>query len=138
MWYFEGKPVEDVDPSYIGFVYCITNTMTGRRYIGKKFLTKAKTRQVKGKKKKYRAESDWKTYFGSNKVLQEEVQTHGEEHFHREILIFCKTKGQCSYFESKYQFTLGVLEYPVHFYNENIMCRIHRSHLKLDTLKENE
>ncbi len=57
-----------------GFVYMITHLKTGRKYIGKKFFTKSKTRQVKGKKKRSRVSSDWMTYWGSNKKLQEEVK----------------------------------------------------------------
>jgi hypothetical protein len=34
---------------YFGMVYLITNVRTGRKYVGKKFFTKAARRQVKGK-----------------------------------------------------------------------------------------
>jgi hypothetical protein len=36
---------------YFGFVYLITNTNTGMKYIGKKFLTKAGYKQVIGKRR---------------------------------------------------------------------------------------
>ena len=36
-WMFEGKPVKDIPEGYVGFVYEITNTTTGRKYIGKKW-----------------------------------------------------------------------------------------------------
>lgn len=130
MWLFEGLDFSD-PKNYIGFVYLITNTITGKRYIGKKLFTKAGTKQVKGKKKKIRKPSDWLDYYGSNKVLIEDVEALGKEHFTREILRLCKTRGECSYFEAKYQFAYGVLENPDLFYNEQIMCRVHRKHLKL-------
>ena len=36
-WIFNGYPFlsEDID-DHFGFVYCITNTLTGKRYIGRK------------------------------------------------------------------------------------------------------
>lgn len=130
MWLYEGK--EFTDPQdYVGFVYLIRNLKTGKEYIGKKLVTKAATKQVKGKKKKIRKPSDWMEYYGSNKKLQEDVQLLGPENFSRTILRLCKTKGECSYWEAKFQFDYRVLEFPEAFYNEQIMCRVHRSHLKL-------
>ena len=64
MWFYhntiEQFKEEDIQDHY-GFVYLITHIKTGRKYIGKKFFTKAKTKQVKGKKKKLRVSSDWQT-----------------------------------------------------------------------------
>ena len=54
MWYFHNTPQEftpEDAEGYFGFVYLITHTPSGRRYVGKKFFTKSKTKQVKGKKK---------------------------------------------------------------------------------------
>jgi hypothetical protein len=130
MWLYEGQEFTDAQ-DYVGFVYIITNLKTGRRYIGKKLFTKAGTRQIKGKKKKVRLPSDWSTYFGSNKVLQADVVEIGADQFSREILKLCKTKGDCSYHEARLQFTFNVLELPLEFYNEQIMVRVHRKHLKL-------
>lgn len=131
MWLFEGKEVLEVPTEIIGFVYLITNTLTGKRYIGKKLFTRSKTKQVKGKRKRIRVESDWKEYYGSNKTLLSDIATYGREYFTREILFLCKSKGTCSYYEAKLQFQYGVLENPTDFYNDQIMCRIHRKHLKL-------
>lgn len=131
MWLFEEQQFDVVPENIIGFVYLITNTLTGKRYIGKKLFTSARTKQVKGKRKRFRVESDWRDYYGSNKQLIEDVATHGEQHFKREILHLCRTKGECSYHEARLQFQFAVLENPDKFYNEQIMCRIHRKHLKL-------
>ena len=132
MWLYEGKEItEEQTVGFLGFVYLIENLKTGKRYIGKKLLTKAATKQVKGKKKKIRKASDWATYFGSSKSLLEDVALLGQENFRRTILRLCATRGQCSYFEAKYQFEHGVLEHTDLFYNEQIMCRVHRRHLKL-------
>ena len=131
MWLHENVELTEAPEDIIGFVYIITNTLTGKQYIGKKLFTFAKRKVVKGKTKRFRAESDWRSYYGSNAGLSHDVATHGEEHFKREILHLCRTKGQCSYYEAKLQFALGVLEQPDKFYNEQIRVRVHRSHLKL-------
>ena len=119
----------DIIDEYVGFVYEITNLTNKRRYIGKKLLKRTKTKQVKGKKKRSLVESDWKTYYGSNKELQEDVIQMGASNFKREILRLCKTKGECNYFEAKYQFDLRVLE-SEEFYNCWIQLKVHKSHLK--------
>jgi hypothetical protein len=131
MWLHENVEFTEVPEDVVGFVYRITNLNTGREYIGKKLFTAARTKVVKGKRKKLRVESDWREYYGSNKELLHDVATHGHDAFKREILRLCKTKGQCSYFEAKLQFEHGVLENPDKFYNTWIMCRIHQKHLKL-------
>jgi hypothetical protein len=131
MWLYEGKPFEEVPPKIIGFVYKITNTLDNREYIGKKLFTFAKTRTVKGKRKRTRVESDWREYFGSNKALNDDVGTHGRESFKREILYLCETRGLCNYHEARLQFLLGVLEHPEKYYNRQIRVRVSSSHLKL-------
>ena len=115
-WIYKGRPFqppENFSPEdYYGFVYIITNRATGRMYVGKKFFWKSKTLPITKKRKRrqrLKVESDWKTYFGSNKHLQEEVQIQGEEVYYREILHLCKTKGECAYMETKEQFDREVL-----------------------------
>ena len=129
MWLYENIELAEAPENFIGFVYIITNTLTGRKYVGKKLFSFAKRRIVKGKSKRFRAESDWKEYYGSNKELLHDVATHGGEHFRREILHLCRTKGECSYHEAKLQFAMDVLEHPELYYNEQIRVRVHRSHL---------
>ncbi len=76
-WYYYNTPTEitsDQTDGYFGFVYLITHIKTGQKYVGKKFFTKSKTKQVKGKKKKIRVASDWETYWGSNTKLQEDAR----------------------------------------------------------------
>ena len=130
MWLYYGEPViEDSLSDFIGFVYIITNLDSGRQYIGKKLLKFRRTKTVKGKRKKILVDSDWRTYWGSNKVLIEEVQSLGPDKYKREIVRLCKSKGELNYFEAKHQFTMGALESDA-YYNESIMVRVHRSHLK--------
>lgn len=138
MWLYEGKEVDEVSSDFVGFVYIITNKITDRKYIGKKLLkfskTKVKTVTLKnGTKKKKRIkeqiDSDWKDYYGSSKELLEDIEILGKDNFEREILFFCKSKAECSYVEAREQFINKVLESD-DYYNNNIMCRIHGSHIK--------
>lgn len=126
---------EDLIGENLGFVYLITNLTNNRKYIGKKFFYFSKTKQVKGKKKKYKAPSDWQTYYGSNEELKKDVGTLGAENFKREILHLCKSKGECSYLETKEQFINCVLESDS-YYNTWIMCRIRKTHIKDFNVKQ--
>jgi len=84
-----------------GFVYLITNKLTGKKYIGKKFFYSSKTKVVKGKKKKIKVSSDWQTYYGSSAEVTKDVLQLGQENFNREIIYLCKSKGECGYLVSK-------------------------------------
>lgn len=129
MWYYKGLPFEEPEDIHYGFVYKITNTTTLKQYIGKKLFWFKKTKVLKGKKKRYLASSDWKTYYGSSKALLEDVQKYGTDSFHREILMLCRSKGECSYYEAKAQFDHSVLFNPDSYYNDWIICRVHRKHI---------
>lgn len=118
---------------YYGFVYIITNNLSNKKYIGKKFFWSLKTRPpLKGKKNKRREkiESDWIDYWGSNDKLKSDIEQHGKENFSREIIHLCKTKGVTNYLEAKEQFKKCVLEKEDLWYNTWIMVRVNRSHLK--------
>ena len=132
-WNYEQKILSDIPEGYYGFVYNITNVLSNKQYIGKKFFYSQKQRQVKGKKKKYKVESDWKEYYGSNEELKKDIEQLGKDNFTRTIIHLCKTKGECSYYEAKYQFQENVLLFPELYYNSWIMCKVHRKHLKLST-----
>ena len=141
-WLFESKQVDVLPEDCVGFVYLITNKLTGRMYIGKKLAkfskTTYKTVKLKNgnkKKKKIRSkvDSDWQTYYGSNEELNRDVQNLGTDNFTREILYFCSSKAECSYIEAREQFTHKVLE-SADYYNGHIQVRVHGSHIK-DKLK---
>ena len=132
MWYYEDKLYEDTPEEYQGFVYQITELESGKKYIGKKFFWKPKTlpkTKTRKRRIKTRVESDWKSYYGSSKEVQQIVEDKGSDSFKREILRLCKTKGECSYYEAKLQFEYDVL-LSDDYYNEFIGCKIHSKHIK--------
>lgn len=130
MWLYNDRPIdEEILGDYLAFVYIITNLTNGRKYIGKKLLKSRRTKIVGGKKKKLVVDSDWKKYWGSNKILQQDVRDLGEDKFHREILRLCKSKGEANYYEAKYQFDRSVLLSDM-FYNDWIIVKVARSHVK--------
>lgn len=127
------------DCTAIGFVYLITNTVSNKKYIGKKNFytnrTKVKTVTLKtGLKKKknikVKAESDWMNYYGSSEDLKKDVDLYGSEKITRQILRLCYTKGELSYYEIRYQLMEDVLLHPEMWYNSWVSCKIHRLHLK--------
>lgn len=129
MWLYEEKELEyELVEKYYGFVYLIENLDTGKRYIGRKYFTKASTKQVKGKKKRIRKESDWKDYWGSSQRLLADIQVLGESKFKKTILRLCKTRGECNYWEAKLQFMHNVLENDL-YYNDNIMMKFTRRNI---------
>jgi hypothetical protein len=113
-----------------GFVYVITNTVTDRKYLGKKWFWSSRKKKVKGKKRAVRLklESDWESYYGSSAELTADVEKYGKDKFRREIIHLCKTKGDASYYEAKYQFECGVLESD-QWYNAWIIVRVRKNHL---------
>ena len=130
IWQYEGKDfTDDLIGDNYGFVYQIKNLTNNKMYIGKKFFYSTKTKQVKGKKKRYKAPSDWQTYYGSSAELAKDVLSLGHESFTREILHLCQSKGECSYVEAKEQFIRGVMETD-EYYNTWIMVRVRKSHIK--------
>lgn len=130
-WYYQNEPVDEIDPKYMAFVYLITNLINNKQYIGLKLTMFSKTRQVKGKKKRFKVESDWREYWSSSEELKKDVEELGQDNFRREIIYFCPNKGTANYLEAREQFDRRVLENPTQWYNGIINCRVHWSHIKL-------
>lgn len=125
--YGESEFTEDMIEDNVGFVYFIVNTTKNKTYIGKKLFTKSKTYQKNKKKKKTRVSSDWIAYTGSNKELNEDIK-NGDKYY-KFIHMLCKSRGWCSYWETKTILDFGALT-SSNYYNEWVSCKIRRSHLK--------
>jgi hypothetical protein len=124
MWKYKNNEINNIPEEQYGFVYLITNNITGEYYIGKKQF-KSITNKKLGKKeaaalpvargrkptkKQIIQESNWKDYWSSSKVLQKQVKDLGEGNFTKEILEFAKDGRELTYLEVKYQFKYNVLE----------------------------
>ena len=133
MWLYQDKEfTEDQSEGYVGFVYLIENHVNGRKYVGKKLFSSVRRKKVKGKtrRKKTVKQSDWLSYYGSNKELLEDVKKYGESNFRRTILHLCRSKGTCNYLETKEIILHGALESD-QFYNDWVYVKVHRSHIKI-------
>ena len=84
-----------------GFVYIITNLRNGKAYIGcKQYLFYTRLREK---------ESDWRTYTGSSKLLNEDIEKTGKKHFKFEAIAEYKNKRSLRYYELYYQMKYNVL-----------------------------
>ena len=129
-WIFNGSPFlsEDINDLY-GFVYCITNTLTGKRYIGRKYFWSL--RKPRGGGRRVKSESDWKKYYGSSTELTADRKEFGNLAFKRDILSLHKTKGLTNFEETRQLFLNNVLTEAMTdgspaFYNSNILGRYMR------------
>jgi len=91
------------DPdNYYGFLYLITNKLTGKKYVGRKFYHRWSKRKKVG-------ESNWRNYTGSCKPLNDDIAEHGKENFTFLMLKQYKTRGNVVYYEANYQHKKDVL-----------------------------
>jgi len=142
-WMYKGEEmtsIEDFPPSTFGFTYRVTHIPSDKMYIGKKvlkFTRKVKLGKkdlamyegVKGRKPSYKQivkESDWKTYWGSNKHLLELLKNDPPENFKREILTLAPSKKLLTYEETKALFLYEVLIKPDEYFNDNILGKFFR------------
>jgi hypothetical protein len=93
-----GEPfVSNLDK--FGFVYIITNTQTGKAYVGCKQYYIGRT------KKKHK----WETYMSSSKYLKADIEKIGKKHFTFEVIAEYKNKRSLRYYEAYYQMKWNVL-----------------------------
>ena len=137
-WTYNGEEITEYSQfpkNTFGFIYRITHLPTEKSYIGKKVLIhnrKVKVTKkdllvyegVQGRKpthKRVSKESDWKTYYGSNKLLKEDLEKYPKEEFERHIIKLAPSKKLLTYYETQMQFMYQVLEKPELYYNDNIL-----------------
>ena len=143
--------VNDMPEGTYGFIYMVSHIPTGKKYLGKKVLYFERTKKLSKKelmalkeerkeqgiggrvplKKKVITESDWKTYYGSQKEILELVKEGNQEDFKREILQYVPDKKQLTYFECKYLFIKEVLEHQ-EYINDNILAKFYRKDFNYD------
>ena len=115
-----------IDDQTFGFIYEITNTVTNRKYIGKKqCISKIRRKPLKGKKKNridYK-ESDWKSYTSSSNELNADIVKYGKDKFLFRILRACGSKWELGNFEIREQINKNVLLRD-DYYNGIINVRI--------------
>ena len=129
-WIFKGSVFDSDDiGDHYGFVYCITNTTTGKSYIGRKYFVQK--RKPKGGKRRVTSESNWKQYYGSSDELKRDIRRDGKDSFKREILSLHTTLGRTNYEETRQLFLNEVLTKRLTdgspaYYNNNILGRYYR------------
>lgn len=113
----------------IGFLYCITQISTGKKYIGRKIFWTKKTFQKNGIQRRKTVQSDWQRYWGSGPLLQSEILRCGKEDFRREMLLIANSKSELSYLETYAILYSGALLRPDEYFNEWFSAKITRGHL---------
>ena len=129
-WTYQGTTFTSNDINdFFGFVYCITNLQSNKKYIGRKYFTQS--RKPRGGKRRVTSESDWKKYYGSSEELKGDRKLLGNDLFKREILSLHKSKGLTNFEETRQLFLNNVLTEEMTdgspaFYNSNILGRYMR------------
>jgi hypothetical protein len=138
MWFYKQQQIKeltDMPEHTFGFIYEVTHTPTGKKYLGRKQLISV-TRKLLGKKelalitdkrsskkKTITKETDWKAYYGSHPEIKQMIKEGKQLEFTREILIFVSTKKQLTYYEDKYLYMKGVIEPGSIYFNDNVSGR---------------
>ena len=129
-WLYQGTAFTSNDiGDFFGYVYCITNLQSGKKYIGRKYFIQR--RKPRTGKRKVTSESDWKKYYGSSEELKQDIKKYGRNIFRREILSLHSTKGTVNFEETKQLFLNNVLTEALDdgtpaYYNSNILGRYMR------------
>lgn len=149
IWTYKGSPItclNDMPEGTYGFIYQVTHLPTEKKYIGKKVLYFERNKKLGKKelailqeerkaqglrgptptKKKVITESDWKTYYGSQKEILDLVKQGPLTDFKREILQYTSNKKHLTYYECKYLFINEVLETRNNYINDNILAKFFR------------
>ena len=129
-WTYKDSTFTSADiGDFFGYVYCITNLKSGRKYIGRKNFQQH--RKPRGSRRKRTSESNWKAYYGSSKELNEDRKLLGNSTFKREILGLYRTQGKVNYEETRQLFLNNVLTESLDdgspaYYNSNVLGRYYK------------
>lgn len=129
MWEYNNRTFFSIPENAIGFIYLITNKVDKKIYIGRKMLisnrkkrlTKKEKLLPQNKRKTFKREikeTDWNNYWSSSTDLISDVKKIGVDNFSREILLFCKTKTDVSFYETYFQIKYNILF--VNSYNKHL------------------
>ena len=150
-WSYQGRvitSISDMPVGTYGFIYEVIYKPTDTRYIGKKVLYFERNKRlgkkalnalmeeraekgVRGRvplKQKVVSESDWVSYFGSQKeILTLSKEDNAGENWEKRILQFVPNKKLLTYYETKYLFSNGILEDKDSSHiNDNILGKFFR------------
>jgi len=150
-WTYQGKIINelhDMPEGTHGFIYKITNGLTGEYYIGKKQVQSTRKRKF-GKKetaaltdkrmKRYEMvtkESNWVDYRSSNKIVSGWFDKDGRpyltanDRLELKILKFCGNKKSLTYYELQEQFSHNVLADELAL-NDNLLGKFFRKDLDI-------
>jgi hypothetical protein len=141
MWKYIKREISDISEipfGAFGFVYEVLHKPSGKKYIGRKQLISVTTKALgkkelsqitdkrASKKKKVQKESDWKSYYGSHSEIKQLIKEGKQEEFERTILEFAFSPKHLTYLETKYLFSLEVLENGDVYFNDNILGKFFR------------
>jgi hypothetical protein len=150
-WSYQGRvitSIKDMPEGTYGFIYEVVYKPTDTRYIGKKVLYFERNKRLGKKalealkeeraekglrgrvplKQKVVTESDWVSYFGSQKeILALSKEDNTGKNWEKRILQFVSSKKLLTYYETKYLFKNGILEdkHSTHI-NDNILGKFFR------------
>ena len=150
-WTYQGRVINelhDMPEGTHGFIYKITNGLTGEYYIGKKQVQSTRKRKF-GKKeiakltdkrmKRYEMvtkESKWQDYRSSNKTVSGWFDKDGRanppsnDRLELKILKFCSNKKSLTYYELQEQFSSNVLADELSL-NDNLLGKFFRKDLDI-------
>ena len=151
VWSYKNKSItsiKDMPKGTYGFIYEVIYKPENIKYIGKKVLYFERNKKLGKKalellkeerskqglrgrvpsKQKIVTESDWISYFGSQKeILALSKKDNSNKNWEKRILQFVSTKKLLTYYETKYLFKNGILEdkHSTHI-NDNILGKFFR------------
>lgn len=132
-WSFEGKAVSSHPEGAKAFVYRL-EFANGDYYHGKKNLESVRRKKLVGKTRRVTtiSESNWKSYLSSSTEVKARLKA-GDKLTKREILRWCYSTSEATYFELWYQMVNHVL-LDIKSLNKWVSAKIYRPKEPYDNL----